>query len=164
MCLLGQFLWGDLIVCVWKVLSAIGTKCILVSPKDPVLFNSYTTDLLCATLNPLYAYADDVTLIAKTESLLRHHEACDSNDDLHDTSRWCEGRSMKENSLKSKRLIFRLRINSPSHGDLLYEGEISWKRHSPSRPVASIASYTHYWSTVPRRGSQLLPGIYIALT
>ncbi len=94
------------------------------SVLGPLLFNVYTSDLLQITSNPIYGYADDVTLVATVESPNSRLDVSTSlNEDLRRISDWCRTWNMKLNASKSKCLcISRSRTLNPLHGPLLVDG------------------------------------------
>ena len=94
------------------------------SVLGPLLFNIYTSDLFQVTDNPLYGYADDVTLVATVDLPQARPSVCSSlNEDLCRISTWCTKWDMKINPAKSKSLCFsRSRTVFPLHGDLVVDG------------------------------------------
>ncbi len=94
------------------------------SVLESLLFSVYTSDLLQIPSNPIYGYADGVTLVATVDSPNSRPDVSASlNEDLRHISDWCNTWNMKLNTSKSKCLcISRSRTLNPLHGPLLVNG------------------------------------------
>ncbi len=78
------------------------------SVLGPLLINVYTSDLLQITSNPIYGYADYVTLVFTVESPKSRLDVSASlNEDLRRISDWCRTWNMKLNTyIKIKMLVY----------------------------------------------------------
>ena len=93
------------------------------SVLGPLLFTVYTSDLLQITNHPVFAYADDVTIVATVDDLSQRPSVNRSlNMDLRRISDWCSSWNMTLNAKKSKCLrVSRSRTSDLHLGELLVQ-------------------------------------------